>query len=135
MKTSLCLLFWLRPIGLALRGVLVVLAIVVPSSLSIAQAPASSLTGNAENGKKLFVTYFCWSCHGSNGRAGGTGPAITPSTRSAEDLIKYVRKPRGPMPPYTSKSISDQELADIAAFMRTVPKDPDPKTIPLLNQP
>ena len=123
MKTSLCLC------------VLVVLAIVVPSSWSIAQAPASSLTGNAENGKKLFVTYFCWSCHGSNGRAGGTGPAITPSTRSAEDLIKYVRKPRGPMPPYTSKSISDQELADIAAFMRTVPKDPDPKTIPLLNQP
>jgi mono/diheme cytochrome c family protein len=56
------------------------------------------------------------------------------STRSAEDLIKYVRKPRGPMPPYTSKSISDKELADIAAFLRTVPKDPDPKTIPLLNQ-
>ena len=109
---------------------------VAVSSLAIAQTPeSSSLAGNAETGKKLFVTYFCWSCHGSNGRAGGTGPAITPSTRSAEDLIKYVRKPRGPMPPYTSKSISDKELADIAAFMRTVPKDPDPKTIPLLNQP
>ena len=109
---------------------------VAVSSLAIAQTPeSSSLAGNAETGKKLFVTYFCWSCHGSNGRAGGTGPAITPSTRSAEDLIKYVRKPRGPMPPYTSKSISDKELADIAAFMKTVPKDPDPKTIPLLNQP
>jgi ubiquinol-cytochrome c reductase cytochrome c subunit len=114
--------------------VFVVAAIAGMSSAATAQAPESSLTGNAENGKKLFVTYFCWSCHGSNGRAGGTGPAITPSTRSAEDLIKYIRKPRGPMPPYTSKSISDKEIADIAAFMRTVPKDPDPKTIPLLNQ-
>ena len=106
----------------------------VVSSMSVAQTPESSLTGNAENGKKLYVTYFCWSCHGSNGRAGGTAPAIAPSTRSGEDLIKYIRKPRGAMPPYTSKSISDKEIADIAAFLRTIPKDPDSKTIPLLNQ-
>ena len=106
------------------------------SAIASAQTPApSALTGNAENGKKLYVTYACWSCHGSNGRAGGAGPAITPTTRSGEDLIKYVRKPRGAMPPYTSKSISDRELADIAAFLRTIPKDPDLKTIPLLNQP
>ena len=117
------------------RGVFVIaITMLVANSFAIAQTPASSLTGNAESGKKLYVTYFCWSCHGSNGRAGGTGPAIVPSTRSAEDLIKYVRKPRGPMPPYTSKSISDKDLADIAAFLRSVPKDPDLKTIPLLNQ-
>jgi len=120
------------------RGVFVIaIAMMVANSLAIAQTPASASsagTGNAENGKKLYVTYFCWSCHGSNGRAGGTAPAIAPSTRSGEDLIKYVRKPRGPMPPYTSKSIPDKDLADIAAFLRSVPKDPDLKTIPLLNQ-
>src|SRR5215470_2819542 len=116
------------------RVLLLAALVIVVSSTSVGQTPASSPTGNAENGKKLYVTYFCWSCHGSNGRAGGTGPAIAPSTRSAEDLIKYVRKPRGAMPPYTSKSISDRDLADIAAFLRTIPKDPDPKTIPLLNQ-
>ena len=108
------------------------LGTLIAASSAMAQTPAA--TGNAESGKKLFVTYLCWSCHGSSGRAGGAAPAITPSTRSAEDLIKYVRKPRGAMPPYTSKSISDRELADIAAYMRTIPKDPDPKTIPLLNQ-
>ena len=112
----------------------IAIALIFLNSFAIAQTPASSLTGNAETGKKLYVTYFCWSCHGSNGRAGGTGPAIAPSSRSGEDLIKYVRKPRGPMPPYTSKSISDKDLADIAAFLRSVPKDPDLKTIPLLNQ-
>ena len=115
------------------RVLLLIGVVTTAYSIAAAQTPASSPT-DAENGKKLYVTYFCWSCHGSNGRAGGTGPAIAPSTRSAEDLIKYVRKPRGPMPPYTSKSISDRDLADIAAFLRTVPKDPDPKTIPLLNQ-
>ena len=108
-----------------------ILAAVVAASTVTAQ---TNQTGDAANGKKLFVTYLCWSCHGSNGRAGGAAPAITPSARSADDLIKYVRKPRGAMPPYTSKSISDRELTDIAAYLRTIPKDPDPKTIPLLNQ-
>jgi ubiquinol-cytochrome c reductase cytochrome c subunit len=107
----------------------------IASSVATAQTPApSAQAGSAENGKKLYVTYFCWSCHGSSGRAGGAAPAITPSARSADDLIKYIRKPRGAMPPYTSKSISDREIADIAAFLRTIPKDPDPKSIPLLNQ-
>src|SRR5712691_9202449 len=109
-------------------------AALVGGSAAFAQTPAATQTGDAANGKKLFVTYLCWSCHGSNGRAGGAAPAITPSSRSADDLIKYVRKPRGPMPPYTSKSISDRELMDIAAYLRTIPKDPDPKTIPLLDQ-
>ncbi len=111
-----------------------IVAALVRGSAAFAQTPAAAQTGDAANGKKLFVTYLCWSCHGSNGRAGGAAPAITPSTRSAEDLIKYVRKPRGAMPPYTSKSISDRELTDIAAYLRTIPKDPDPKTIPLLDQ-
>lgn len=114
----------------------IVHALVLASLLTAATAAAQTADaqGNAENGKKLFVTYLCWSCHGSNGRAGGAAPAITPSTRTAEDLIKYVRKPRGAMPPYTSKSISEKELTDIAAYLRTIPKDPDLKTIPLLNQ-
>jgi ubiquinol-cytochrome c reductase cytochrome c subunit len=112
-----------------------IIAVFIGASAGIAQTPTPAQAGDAANGKKLFVTYLCWSCHGSNGRAGGAAPAITPSTRSADDLIKYVRKPRGAMPPYTSKSISDRELTDIAAYLRTIPKDPDAKTIPLLNQP
>ena len=112
-----------------------IVAVVLTGTAALAQTPeASSAAGNVENGKKLFVTYLCWSCHGSNGRAGGAAPAITPSNRSADDLIKYVRKPRGQMPPYTSKSITDRELTDIAAYLRTITKDPDAKTIPLLNQ-
>jgi mono/diheme cytochrome c family protein len=100
------------------------------------QAPAATLRpGNAENGKKLYSTYYCWACHGSLGRAGGAAPAITPSTRSDEDLIRYIRKPAGNMPPYTSKVITEQEIADIASYMRTIPPGtPDPKTIPLLQE-
>jgi mono/diheme cytochrome c family protein len=114
------------------------------SSMSGAQAPAPATEtqaaavlrpGNAENGKKLYATYYCWACHGSLGRAGGAAPAITPSTRTDMELITYLRKPAGNMPPYTSKVISEQELADIAAYMRSIPSGtPDPKTIPLLQE-
>jgi hypothetical protein len=38
------------------------------------------------------------------------------------------------MPPYTNKVISDQELADIYAFLKSIPATPSAKTIPLLNR-
>ena len=111
-----------------------IVAALIASSLAIAQAPTpTAQTGDAANGKKLFVTYLCWSCHGSSGRAGGAAPAITPSTRSAEDLIKYVRKPRGVMPPYTSKVLPDSELADIYAFVQSVAQPPKADSIPQLK--
>ena len=48
------------------------IAISLMAGPAMAQTPApASAAGNAENGKKLFVTYLCWSCHGSSGRAGG----------------------------------------------------------------
>ena len=49
-------------------------------------------------------------------------------------LIKYVRHPSGAMPPYTAKVASDQDLADIRAFLATMPDPPPLKSIPILNQ-
>ena len=37
------------------------------------------------------------------------------------------------MPPYTSKVVSDSELADIYAFLQSLPQPPAAKSIPLLN--
>jgi hypothetical protein len=37
------------------------------------------------------------------------------------------------MPPYTAKVASDQDLADIYAFLLTIPAPPTVNTIPLLN--
>ena len=39
----------------------------------------------------------------------------------------------GQMPPYETKAISDSDLTDIYAFLQSVPKPPNPKDIPLLN--
>jgi hypothetical protein len=37
------------------------------------------------------------------------------------------------MPPYTDKVLKDSELADIHAYLKTVPKPLDPASIPLLK--
>jgi cytochrome c1 len=38
------------------------------------------------------------------------------------------------MPPYTEKVVTDQELADIYAFLKSLPEPSKAKDIPLLNE-
>jgi mono/diheme cytochrome c family protein len=45
-------------------------------------------------------------------------------------FARYLRKPKGEMPPYTDKVISEQDLADLYAFVKALPHPPDPKTLP-----
>jgi mono/diheme cytochrome c family protein len=44
-----------------------------------------------------------------------------------------VRKPANQMPPYTEKVVSDSDLADIHAFLRSLPQPRPAREIPLLN--
>jgi len=103
-----------------------------PQSEKNEAAPA----GNAEAGKKIFTKDGCYECHGREGQgaAQGAGPRIGPLQLSFEAFTKYVHQPTGQMPPYTSKVISDKELADIFAYLQSRPKATPSKDIPLLNQ-
>jgi len=108
-------------------------------ALPIARAQQSSdapPAGNAENGKKLFMSDGCYECHGRQGQgAAQTGAArIGPPQLSFEGFQSYVRKPAIQMPPYTSKALPDQDLADIYAYLRSIPMPPKGKDIPLLNK-
>lgn len=93
---------------------------------------AQAVSGNAENGKKLYNTIGCWQCHGYSGQ-GGAAPKIAPDPISFQNFTRFIRIPRSAMPPYSPKVVSDAQLADIYAYLKTIPKPPDPKSIPLLN--
>ena len=115
------------------------LTLMLGVSTAAAQAPASpsqnaAPTGNVENGKRAYMSYYCYACHGTAGQGGRDGARVAPNPLPLASLMRYVRKPSGQMPPYTSKVISDQELTDIHAFLRSIPSSPSAKTIPLLNQ-
>ena len=88
--------------------------------------------GNAENGKKIFNAYGCYQCHGHEGQ-GGAGARLAPRPISFTAFANYVRRPTDQMPPYTVKVVSDQELADVYAFLSSIPQPPAAKSIPQLN--
>jgi ubiquinol-cytochrome c reductase cytochrome c subunit len=92
--------------------------------------------GDAENGKRLFLKDGCYECHGTVGQGAGANPVapkLAPKPMALTALITYVRKPAGNMPPYTSKVISDAQLADARAYLASIPEPPPVKNIPLLN--
>jgi mono/diheme cytochrome c family protein len=96
--------------------------------------PSNAPVGNAENGKKIFNKNGCYECHGREGQGSTmTGPRIAPDPVPFDVLSGYLRKPTGEMPPYTAKVISDQELADIYAFLQSRPHPPTAKASPLLK--
>src|ERR1700674_299074 len=106
---------------------------------SLKPAPQSSFSaasGNAQNGKRIYTSYGCYQCHGGQGQ-GSTqtaAPRIGPPSLSISAFASYVRQPTNQMPPYTSKVVSDSDLADIYAFLQSIPMPPSAKSIPLLNQ-
>jgi mono/diheme cytochrome c family protein len=105
-----------------------------------AQRPASTApaekapAGDAEKGQRLYKRDGCADCHGLAGQGSGrTGPRIGPDPIPYSAFLKYNRKPTGEMPPYTAKVLSDQDMADIYAFLKALPLAPDTKTIQLLQ--
>jgi len=96
--------------------------------------PSEAPAGNAENGKRLFNKNGCYQCHGREGQGSVmTGPRIAPDPPAFEFIARYVRKPTGEMPPYTAKVLSDQELADIYAFLQSRPRPQTAKANALLK--
>jgi mono/diheme cytochrome c family protein len=100
-----------------------------PPPAKASAAPA----GNAQNGKRIFESYGCYQCHDHDAH-GGAGARLAPNPIAFERFSRYVRHPTGDMPPYTAKVVSDQELADIYAFLETIPAPPAVKDIPILNR-
>jgi mono/diheme cytochrome c family protein len=88
---------------------------------------------DAARGKKLFVSYGCYECHGRAAQ-GGVGPRLGPDPLPLSFIEKYVRHPTASMPPYTEKTVSDQDLASIYAYLKSLPEPPKEKDIPLLNE-
>ncbi len=98
-----------------------------------AQRPAAAApAGNAEEGRKLFVSDGCYQCHGYEAQgSSSTGPRLGPRPIAFAALSRYVRQPTGQMPPYTAKVVSDADLANIYAFLQARPAPL--QSIPLLK--
>ena len=96
--------------------------------------PAAEASGNASKGRQLYKKDGCYECHGLEGQGSqSTGPRLGPDPIPLEAFIMYIREPAGAMPVYTAKVVSDQELTDIYAFLKSLP-EPAAKNAPPGNR-
>jgi len=112
-------------LSLALAG----LAAAAVAGAAFAQDAAPK--GDVAHGKKIYVSYGCWQCHGYQGQ-GGAGPKLAPTPLPYDALSRQLRKPRGTMPVYTHVTTPDQDVADIYAYLQSIPKAKTVADIPAL---
>ena len=96
-------------------------------------AGGAALAASAEKGKTVYMKFGCWGCHGTVGQGGVTGPKLAPDPMPYETFASFVRTTNRAMPPYREPVLSNADLADIHAYLASMPKPADYKTIPLLN--
>jgi len=91
--------------------------------------------GDAARGYKAYMHHLCYTCHGTVGQGGerGAGPKIAPQVWPYPAFAQQTRKPRQAMIPYSEKTLPEQELADIHAYLRTVKNAPAANEVPLLK--
>lgn len=99
-----------------------------------AQAPGEP-RGDAARGAKLFVDRACWQCHGLAAQGGGiAGPRLAGRVQVWAAFAAYVRRPTEEMIPFTVKVLPDEELADIFAWLRSLPPPPAVESLPVLTR-
>ena len=105
------------------------------TSLLAITAAAQTKPGDTANGQRLFEKVGCYQCHGHVGQGGTAGPRLAQIKLPLTAFTAFVRNPpSGGMPPFRAKVMSDQELADIYAYIKSIPEPKAAKDIPLLNQ-
>jgi mono/diheme cytochrome c family protein len=103
------------------------------ASTGFAQEPPPA--GSADRGYHTYMKFMCYTCHGTLGQGAdrGAGPKLTPGLLPYPAFALQTRAPRQDMPPYRQQFLSDQELADIYAYLSSIKPSPEAKDIPLLN--
>ena len=119
-----------------LRIFVVMAMTVAAGAVASAQGAGSPPGGDPAKGKQLFTVNGCSYCHGTVGQGGG---GRTGGLRLAQMGIAYpaflnqLRQPVDEMPPYVASVLPDKDVADIFAFIASLPPPPDAKSIPILN--
>jgi mono/diheme cytochrome c family protein len=72
------------------------------------------------DGKRLYDDH-CSQCHGPEGRGRGTvAPSLVPFEWSYAEALELVRRPVCDMPPIPESKVSDAQVAQIVAYLKTI---------------
>jgi mono/diheme cytochrome c family protein len=80
--------------------------------------------GDAVEGKRLYLAVGCFECHGRSGQGGamnGPAPVLAKTAMPFDGFKGQLRQPANDMPAYSEKVMSDKQIADIYAFVESLP--------------
>jgi mono/diheme cytochrome c family protein len=103
---------------------------------ALAQSSRSDRAAIA-NGESVYLTLGCQACHGTVGH-GGAAKRLAPDTIPLAAFTTWVRNGSPGwsfltgMPAFSAEVISDDELADIQAYLASQPQPPPLAEVPLL---
>jgi mono/diheme cytochrome c family protein len=123
--------------SMTVLGILTTLAFPLVSAAQTT-APAASVSpapaGDTTRGKANFVAYGCYECHGTQGQGNlSTAPKLAPHPLPFNAVISYIRRPAGLMPSYAAVILPDKDVADIYAYLASIPAGKPASGIPALS--
>jgi mono/diheme cytochrome c family protein len=93
-------------------------------------------SGNAAHGRQLYLATGCFECHGRDGQGGafnGPAPTLAHTELGFQAFKDQLRQPANDMPAYAVGVMSDQDVADLLAFVRALPGPRPPGAIAILK--
>ncbi|HEV2550981.1 MAG TPA: cytochrome c [Stellaceae bacterium] len=115
--------------------VLVAVAVVATTVSTSPRAQNQAPHGDPGSGKRLYLADGCFECHGRVGQGGaflGPAPMLARTQLPYEAFAQQVREPSNNMPAYVEGVLPDHDLADIYAYVQSLPGPGDAKDLPAL---
>jgi mono/diheme cytochrome c family protein len=92
--------------------------------------------GDAVEGKRIYLAVGCYLCHGRSGQGGalnGPAPILAKTAMPFDGFKGQLRQPANEMPAYSEKVMTDKEIADIYAFVESLPGPRPTKDMKIFN--
>ena len=119
-----------------MKELLAATALLCFASSAAAQSARTDRLGVA-NGESVYLRVGCQACHGTVGH-GGAAPRLAPNTLPLPGFTTWVRNGTPGwtvatgMPAFPADVVSDTDLADVRAYLASLPPPPPVADIPLL---
>ena len=90
----------------------------------------NSVAHEVNEGKVLLEALGCYECHGYVGQGSrSSGPSLTVPLLPFGAFLRQLRYPAAEMRPYQPSVVSDGQVEEIYAYLKSLPPPADPKTI------
>ncbi|MBI4310546.1 MAG: cytochrome c [Chloroflexi bacterium] len=90
----------------------------VSSVYAMGIAGAADLAGATDPGRVVYLTRGCSTCHGVDARGGPVAPSLAGSPPATVE--RMAREGPGGMPAYSPAHLSDDDMADLAPYLRSL---------------